>query len=153
MVAPRTVDLFLKKHRSIAIDTSAFIYFVEGHPRYFPLCEKLFSAIETGKHRAFTSTLTLLEVLVQPYRLKRDDIVLKFYALLTTYPHLAWVPLDTTVADRAAQLRAEHNLRTPDSIQAASASLSGATGFVCNDRAFEKIKELDCLIIDDYASK
>lgn len=153
MVATPTVEAFLKKHRSIALDTSAFIYFVEQHPRYFPLCENLFAGIETGRFTACTSTLTLLEVLVQPYRLQKDDIVLKFYALLTSYPNLTWVPVGLNVADKAAQLRAGYRLKTPDAIQAASAIAAGATGFICNDRAFRQVEEFECFIFDDHVKR
>ncbi len=149
MVAPPPPEGFLKRHPSVFVDTSAFIYFVERHPRYAPFCELLFSRIEAGKTQAATSTLTLLEVLVQPYRRNNDELVMKFYALLTSYPHLTWVPLTLTVADHAARLRAEHRLKTPDSIQAASAVASGYTGFICNDRVFGKVNEFESLIIED----
>jgi predicted nucleic acid-binding protein len=92
----------------------------------------------------------LLEILVQPYRLKNEEIVLKFYSLFTTYPHLTWIPLTLGISDLAAQLRAEHNLKTPDAIQIASALSSGATGFVCNDKGFQKIKGIECLLLSDY---
>jgi predicted nucleic acid-binding protein len=105
--------------------------------------------METGSIETSTSTLTLIELLVQPYRLKRNDLVFKFYPLLTTYPHLTWIKLTLDIADLAAKLRAEHNLKTPDAIQIASAISSSATGFICNDRAFQKIKDIECLIIDD----
>ena len=149
MVEPRSLSGFLKKHRSVYLDTSAFIYFIERHPRYFSVCEELFRAIEAGRTKASTSTLTLLEILVQPYRQKNDDLVLKFYALLTTYPHLTWVPMTLNVADQAAKLRAEHGFKTPDAIQAASAISCGATGIVCNDRAFGKVSAFESLVLDD----
>jgi len=149
VVEPHSLAGFLKRHRSIYLDTSAFIYFVERHPRYFPVCEELFRAIEAGRTNASTSTLTLLEILVQPYRQKKEDLVLKFYALLTTYPHLAWIPMTLNVADQAAKLRAEHRLKTPDAIQAASAISCGATGFVSNDRAFDKALAVERRVLDD----
>lgn len=141
---------FFKKHRRVYLDTSAFIYFVEEHPRYYKFCESIFGNVETGYVEASTSTLTLLEILVQPYKLKRDDLVIKFYSLLTTYPHLAWIRLTLDISDLAARLRAEHNLKTPDAIQVASAVSHGATGFICNDRVFKRIKDIECLVIDDY---
>ncbi len=150
MVAPHSLAGFLKQHRSLYLDTSAFIYFVEQHPRYFPACNELFHAIEDGRTTASTSALTLTEVLVQPYRLKKDELVLKFYALLTTYPHLTWVSMNLKVADQAAKLRAEHGLKTPDAIQAASAIACGATGFVCNDKIFCKVKAFEVFVLDDH---
>ena len=149
MVKPLTLAGFLKKHRLIYLDTSAFIYFVEQHPRYFPICEELFIAIEAGRTKASTSTLTLLEILVQPYRQKKDELVLKFYALLTTYPHLTWVPMTLNVADQAAKLRADYGIKTPDAIQAASAISCEATGFLCNDKAFRKVPAFESLVLDD----
>ena len=104
--------------------------------------------MEAGKVKACTSTLTLLEVLVQPYRLKKDDLVLKFYSLLTTYPNLTWIPMTLAVADHAARIRAEHRFKTPDAIQAASAITAGATGFVCNDNIFEKVSNFESLVIE-----
>lgn len=147
MVAP--LEKFLKRHGTVALDTSVFIYFVEEHPDYFPFCDRIFEGIETGHLKGVTATLSLMEVLVQPYRLKKDDLVYKFYSLFSTYPNLRWIEFDLRVADLAARLRAEHSLKTPDSIQAASAIASGATGFICNDSAFRKVKEMECLVLDD----
>jgi predicted nucleic acid-binding protein len=149
VVAPQSLERFLKIHSLVFLDTSSFIYFVEHHPRYSHFCETLFDRIEAGKTRATTSTLSLLEVLVQPYRQNNEELVMKFYALLTSYPHLNWVSMTLNVADRAAKLRAEHRLKTPDSIQAASAIVCGATGFICNDKIFRKVKEFESLIIND----
>jgi len=140
---------FFKKHRKIYLDTGVFIYFVERHPRYYDLCDTIFKDIEEGRFEAATSTLTLIEILVQPYRLKKEELVLKFYSLFTTYPHLKWIPLTLGISDLAAQLRAAHNLKTPDAIQIASALSAGATGFICNDRAFLKVTDMDCFILSD----
>jgi predicted nucleic acid-binding protein len=149
LVAKPPLSAFLEEHPLLSLDTNALIYFVERHPRYHSLCDPVFESIENGGLKAVTSTLTLLEILVQPYRKKLDDLVLKFFALLTTYPNLKWVGLDADIADTAARLRADHRLKTPDAIQAATAICSGATGFLCNDAVFKRVKELDCLLLDE----
>lgn len=149
MVTDSLLRRFLKKHTHISLDTSVFIYFVEQHPRYHILCESVFQAIETGQIRATTSTLTLLEILVQPYLKKLDDLVLKFYALLTTYPNLNWIDLSLDIADTAARLRAEYRLKTPDAIHVATAISSGSTGLLCNDSAFKRVKEIECFMLDE----
>ncbi len=55
----------------IGLDTNLFIYFLEDHPRYGEWCASLFDLIERGHNPAVTSTVTLLELLVQPYRANR----------------------------------------------------------------------------------
>jgi predicted nucleic acid-binding protein len=91
----------------------------------------------------------MLEVLVQPYRESDEERVDSFYALLSTYPHLAWIDTSLAIADRAAHLRAKFNLRTPDAIQAATAIVAGSTGFISNDAVFRRVPDLDIIILDE----
>jgi predicted nucleic acid-binding protein len=139
----------LRSRRKVYLDTSVFIYFIEEHPIYFEVCDRFFNYLEKGKIEAVTSTLTLTEILVQPYRQKNDELVLKFYSLFTTYPHLSWQPLTLPISDLAAKLRADHNLKTPDAIHAASALSSGTTCIICNDQVFSRIEDIDYMILDD----
>jgi predicted nucleic acid-binding protein len=94
----------------------------------------------------------MLELLVQPYRLQDMDRVNKFYALLSTYPHLEWVAPTLEIADLAARLRAEYNLKTPDALQAATALASQATGLVSNDAGLKKVASLQVVILEDLVS-
>lgn len=55
----------------ICIDTAPIIYFIEKHPKYLNLIRPVFVEIAAGSIEAITSTITLLEVLVQP--IKRDN--------------------------------------------------------------------------------
>lgn len=92
----------------IGLDTNVFIYFLETHPRYGSWCASLFDLIERGHNPAMTSAITLLELLVQPYRDQKEDLAQKIFALTTTYPRLEWVPLTMNLADQAAELRARY---------------------------------------------
>jgi hypothetical protein len=74
------------------LDTSVFIYHVEESEKYFPLTDPIFRWVEGPRAAAVTSTITLLEVLVQPYRLGELDRVNKFYALLSTLTWNGFLP-------------------------------------------------------------
>jgi predicted nucleic acid-binding protein len=54
-----------------------------------------------------------------------------------------------SLADHAAELRARYRLSTPDAIQLATAIGFGATRFYGNDRSLRRVKEIECLIVDD----
>ncbi len=149
MVARNPTRLVPAQHRRLGVDTNVLIYLVQDHPRYGAWCSSFFQGIEQGRTSGVTSTVSLLEALVQPYRLQDDQLVLKFYALLTTYPHLIWIPVTLEVADRAAELRARYRLRTPDAIQIATAIDGGATCFIGNDKGLRRVKEIECLMLDD----
>lgn len=134
----------------IGLDTNVFIYFLEDHPRYGAWCASLFELIERGQNAAVTSTVTLLELLVQPYRDQKDELTNKIFALTSTYPKLEWVSVTMNLADRAAELRARYRLSTPDAIQLATAIGHKATRFYGNDRALRRVKEIECLLVEDF---
>jgi len=143
---------FLRRHRRIAIDTSIFIYELEPNPRYVDLADPVFAWIEQPGHSAVTSTITMTELLVLPYRDADEDRVNLFYGLLTRYPNLEWIAPDLEVADMAARLRARYSLRTQDALEAATAARSQATGFVTNDPIFQRVEAFETLLFDDLLS-
>ena len=140
---------FLGRHPRISLDTSVFIYELDATPGYRELVGPVFRWIEAPRGAAVTSTVTMLELLVQPYRAGDLDRVNRFYASLSTYPNLEWVPHTLAIADQAARLRAMHQLQTPDAIQAATALAADARGLITNDAAFKRVPELDVLLLDD----
>lgn len=100
------------------------------------------------EHGAVTSTITMTELLVQPYRESGEQRAGEFYALLTTYPNLAWIAPNLEVADIAARIRAAHRLRTPDALQAATAVHAQVTGLVTNDPVFARVEAFETLVLD-----
>lgn len=139
---------FLRTHRRIALDTSVFIYQLEANPRYVDLTDPLFAWLEQAGHSAVTSTITMTELLVLPYRDFGEQRADESYALLTTYPNLEWVTPGLEIADTAARIRAARRLRTPDALQAATAVHAGATGLVTNDRVFARVVSFETLVLD-----
>jgi len=148
-VSRHSLAEFLRKHKRIGLDTSIFIFEVEESRKYIEIVHPVFQWLEKPESYGITSAVSMLELLVHPYRRSDLDTVNKFYALLSTYPNLHWVELTLPVADAAARLRAEFNLKTPDAIQAASAMSLQATGFISSDPAFKRLDTLDVLVLDD----
>lgn len=147
-MALNALDDFLRRHARIGLDTSIFIYALEANPKYVLLADQVFGWLEKPGHAAVTSTVTMTELLVQPYRDGNEERVNAFYSLLSTYPNLDWISPDLQVADLAARFRASYRLRTPDALQAATATRSQATGLVTNDPAFERVPEFETVVLD-----
>jgi predicted nucleic acid-binding protein len=139
----------LRRHRRIALDSSIFIYQLDANPRYLPLAGAVFLALEAAAHTAVTSTVTWTELLVPAYRSSEQKRISQYIGLFSTFPHLEWIAPDLVIADLAARLRASHDLKTPDALQAATAIQSGATLFITNDRVFRRIPNFHSLILND----
>jgi predicted nucleic acid-binding protein len=67
--------------------------------------------------------------------------------ILLQSPALTAVPLDEGIAEGAAELRARHNLRTPDAVQIATAIRSGASWFLTNDAGLANLAEISVLVL------
>src|ERR1044071_1242225 len=103
----------------IALDTQVFIYFIEEDEDRLPLVRPLFEAIDRGALSAVTSGLTLMEVLVIPYRTGNSSLADRYEALLTRSRGLRFIEIDRSLLKAAAHLRAAVRIRPPDAIQVA----------------------------------
>jgi len=62
---------------------------------------------------------------------------------------LQLAPVTRSVLVRATEIRARHGLRTPDAIMIATAIESDATLAVTNDRDWQKVDEIEILLLQD----
>lgn len=135
--------------KTIALDTAPLIYFIEQNSTYLESVRAFFAEMSRGEFRVVTSTLTLTEVLVHPLRAGNIELAREYRDIILDQPHLTTFPVSAAIAERAAQLRASHNLRTPDAIQIATAIQEGATAFLTNDARLPAIADLRMLILND----
>ncbi len=139
---------FLRHHRRVALDTNVFIYQLEANSRDLALTDHIFPWLERPGSQAVTSTLTMMELLVHPYRDLDQSRVDEFYGLLSSYPNLDWIAPDLEIADLAARIRARHRLQSPDAVQAATAARAKVTGLITNDPVFERVGGFETLVLD-----
>jgi predicted nucleic acid-binding protein len=133
----------------LGLDTAPIIYFVEAHPNYDAPVTAVFQRIATGALTAYTSVISLCEVLIQPFRQGDADLEREYRDLLLHSEHFQILTIDPETATRAADFRARYNLRTPDALQIAAASGAGCQAFLTNDRALQRVTELRVLVLDD----
>lgn len=134
----------------VALDTSVFIYFIEEHPRFLPLIAPVFEATARGECELVTSAVTLLEVLVVPYRAGNLALAERYEALLTQSRGVRLVDLDRHQLRAAAQLRATYGMRTPDAVQVAVALSCGCAAFVTNDRKLPQLSGIRIIQLREH---
>jgi len=140
--------IFLERHSRVALDTSIFIYHLEANSKYLAYTEILFSWLERARSEAITSTITMTELLVLPYRQGDEQRADDLYGLLSTFPNLDWIAPNLEIAELAARIRALHRLQTPDALQAATAIRTKATALITNDAVFGRVKGFQTLVLD-----
>ncbi|MGH2411222.1 MAG: type II toxin-antitoxin system VapC family toxin [Chloroflexota bacterium] len=134
----------------VGIDTVSFIYHIEAVPSYAQIVRPFFELLEQGAFHGITSVISLMEIAVRPLQLMLPEVADDYEVLLANFPHLTVVGIDRRIARRAAELRAQYRLRPADSLHVATALEAGASHFVTNDRAIERVTNLRVLVIDDF---
>ncbi len=137
----------------VCMDTAPIIYFIEKNPKYLGVLKPVFLEIDTGRIEAITSTITLLEVLVHPFRTKNDILAEKYRDILLYSEGLTTFEIFHEVSEMSSKLRAKYSIRTPDAIQIAVGLLYRASKFLTNDSALKKVSDIDVLVLDDFLRK
>ena len=137
----------------ICIDTAPFIYFIEKNLKYLGLLRPFFAEINAGKIDALTSTITLLEVLVLPFKTKNESLAEKYRDILLYAEGLTTFEIFHEVSELSAKLRAKYSIRTPDAIQIAVGIIYGADAFLTNDSGLKKVNDIRVVILEDFLEK
>lgn len=130
---------------TLFLDACTLIYWIENRePWRSRVVARIYGFYQRASAPALigVSRLAMLECLVQPLREGNREVE-------STYRHffasddLRIVELTPAVVEQATNLWAEHRLKTPDALHAASAlSLSDEIVFLTNDRRFDQVPGL-----------
>ncbi len=137
----------------VGLDTTPFISFIEKQPAYVDILRPFFQAIQQNEILVVTSTVTLLEVLVHPIRHGDVKLAQRYRDILLDSPNFTTVDLNQDIAEEAARLRAFYTIRTPDSIQMATAIKMNATYFLTNDLRLPSLPQLKVLTLDEIRTR
>ncbi len=77
----------------VYLDTNVFIYAIEGYPEFVDELNEFIDSIDAGNLKAFTSELTLAEVLVRPLMDGNLEIQIAYQQALQSSQGLEVVPV------------------------------------------------------------
>ncbi len=145
--------LIASRHQRILLDTSVWIYHFEQNAAFGDAAGDVIEQLEAGRFQGIASELTLLELIVKPLQLGRQDAADDYETLLSYFPNLTLEPITRAILLEAAALRARYRLRTPDAIQLATGLKSGATLAITNDEGWRHVAGIDTLLLTDLKGK
>ena len=137
--------------KTIFLDTAPVIYFIEAHDQFGPLVKQVVKLMNENQIQAFTSVLTLSEVLPRPVETGNAELAEKFKVYLKNGPNLTLLPITETIGETAGVLRGKYpRLKTVDAVQIATALDIEADVFLTNDKKLSGINEIKVLVLSDY---
>ncbi|MDX2281991.1 MAG: PIN domain-containing protein [Saprospiraceae bacterium] len=133
----------------IFIDTSPFIYLVEGHPAFAdPVKTYILNAVANDDHLV-TSVITIMEYGVMPTRKGKEALIHEFDGFIQSL-NIPVEIIDRSTAVLAYKLRGKYEfLKGMDALQLAVAIETGCELFITNDKKLKNITEIQVLIVED----
>ena len=84
-----------------------------------------------------------------PYRMKDEKAIQSFWAFVQD-AEVDVRPVDMKIALKAAEIRAEYKFKAMDSLQLATACMSGCDLFLTNDKQLKQFKEISCVTVEEW---
>jgi predicted nucleic acid-binding protein len=142
----------LRKLKKLGLDSSILIYHLEDIEPYANLTENIFAAVAEGFLSAVISTVSVTELLVQPFASGQQDRIEAFERFLFSLPNTELKSPDYPIAREAARLRSKYKIRTPDALLIATSINEKADAFITNDARLRSLKAegLPILVLDDF---
>ncbi len=126
---------------TILLDSSVLIAYLNGREPTSPVATHIIDEfLKRGRNEAIISMVTVMEVIVQPFRVSTSTgrHALNF---LTRTTNLLPQPIDVQVAHQAALLRAAYNFKTPDALVIATGFVHGADVLATNDHRWNALQQ------------
>ncbi|AFY95725.1 type II toxin-antitoxin system VapC family toxin [Chamaesiphon minutus] len=130
----------------VYLDSSILIYTVEVDLTFWKALEVLWRKFAEGEISLISSELIITEVLVKPLKSQNEQSIDSYNKLLFD-SGIELIPITRSLLISATNLRAKHNLKTPDAIHAATSIDLNCNRFLTNDKGFTNIPRLPTLIL------
>ena len=130
----------------VYLDSSILIYTVEVNLTFWKILEVVWRKFAEGEISLISSELIITEVLVKPIKSKNQQSIDSYNKLLFD-SGIELIPITRSLLISATDLRAKHNLKTPDAIHAVTSIDLNCNRFLTNDRGFNNIPRLPTLIL------
>jgi len=142
----------ISNSKNLMLDTNTIIYFLDGIQPFNHLLITLFELIEQGRLQATLSVISEAELLVKPYREKNTAALKAVELFLGEFPNLKVIPVTREISRQAAIIRAESDIRLPDSIILATAINNKCDLLVGNDlKLMQKaVSYLPTVVLNKY---
>jgi len=137
----------------VGLDTSVIISYIADEAPFAEILAPIFTAIEAGNLIGVTPTISLTESLVHPFRSKDTETIQLIKEMLLESENILTIDLNSDIAEEAAKLRAQHQLKTPDAIQLATAIHAGAQTFLTNDKRLRSLPAIKVVVVQDFVTK
>ena len=136
--------------KKVFLDTAPLIYFLDEDVKYGSKVQSILEQILNEEKMIVSSVITCEEYLVYPYRTGNREKIEVFFEFAEECD-IVLTPITVEIAEKAASIRAEYDyFKAMDSLQLATAVLSGCDVFLTNDKQLKQFDEISCVTVEEW---
>ena len=145
------IDQLLTRLRGCRVyfDVNPIIYFIEQNAEFARAVIPVFEMLGEGAILAYTSELSLTEILIKPICDDLTDVIQAHKELLLDPQLFTLTKVTRETLLQAAQLGGKSGMRTPDAIHVASAMENHCQFFITNDKKIKSHGSVTVLYVSD----
>lgn len=136
--------------KKVYLDANIFIYTLEFVSPWANELNDVFIGLRSKEFSAVTSSLSLSECLVLPFKENRQDLVQVYRQTFLPRPYLDVASIDNAILILSANIRAQSGLKLPDAIHTATALTHQCTAMLTNDAGFKRVLSIDLFLLSDW---
>lgn len=133
----------------VYFDVNPIIYFIEQNTQFAETVTPVFEMIGDGSIVAFTSELSLTEILIKPIRDNRIQVIQAHKELLLDPELVTLISPNQDTFLLAAELGGKLAMRAPDAIHMACAIESKCKYFITNDKSIKSTGNVTVVLVGD----
>ncbi len=134
----------------VYVDAGVLALHLAGDTSYLPLTRVVLGGLRDGEFTGFTSSISLYQLLVEPYRSGQEKLAERVEILMAALPGLEMVPVSGTISRQAAQVMAQIGGSLTRAIQIATALSSDSEIYVTQRSGLRRIAGLGVAQLDAY---
>jgi predicted nucleic acid-binding protein len=147
--SPVKIAAALHQVNRLCFDSAPLIYAAEERAAYVERMRLIFRLIRSQSIQVFSASITLTEVLTKPLKEGDTKTITAYQQMMTKSRQFKLISITPAVAEQAAELRARHNLKTPDALQIAVAVSQQCDALLTNDLGLKRVTEVQVLVLDE----
>ena len=134
-----TLGRLIAAGERLLLDSTALIAYLDGGESVSPVATHIIDHfVRSGRNRAVVSAVTAMEILVRPRRSAMPAGYRHVHDFLRYFPNLRVEPVDFTVAQEAAEIRAGLGFQAPDALVIGTGMTYQVQHLVTNDRQWQQ---------------
>ena len=142
----------MTEYKRVFLDTNPIIYYLQHNAEFGDTVKEFLIATRKEKAQFVSSDVTIEEYCVYPYREKNTALIDSFERFVSL-SEMEIVHTSEAIAKKAAQIREEFTaFKTMDSLQLATAIISGCDYFLTNDKQLQQFTEIKVQLVRDLGA-